>query len=184
MRYQEVCENGQKFQLILSHQYIWLGLFALPQGGVLVTDCVDKPNEGCQPLVSFVTAEQIGRELIFFRRKLRIFFDRQMVMLSVLSLEIEQDCQDQRLWQEIFFDFNIERTKVLLERLTRLATRFRIHLMALEIHLSGLLVDPIPYFHEMDRIIYERSGYTSSYCHVSCVQVHVATLDALNTQSS
>lgn len=105
-------------------------------------------------------------------------------MLSIFTLEIEQDCQNKRLWEEVFFYFDVEGTELFLNLFTGVITRFRIHLMTLEIHVRRFLVDPIPYFHEMDRVIYEGSGDTSSYCHISCVQVHVTALDALNTESS
>ena len=56
--------------------------------------------------------------------------------------------------------------------------------MTLKIHLSRILVDPIPDFHEMYRIINKRSWNTSSNGHISCVQVHVTTLDAFDAQGS
>ena len=56
--------------------------------------------------------------------------------------------------------------------------------MAFKIHLSRLFIDPIPNFHEMYGIIDERSWHSSSDCNISCMKVHMATLDAFDAQSS
>ena len=56
--------------------------------------------------------------------------------------------------------------------------------MALQVLLCRLEVDPVPCLHEKDGWVHETGWYSCLDGHVSCMQVHVAPLDAFNAHGS
>jgi hypothetical protein len=76
---------------------------------------------------------------------------------------------------------NVERAQVFL---LHTCSTFAKHLVTDKVHLSSFLVDSIPYFHEIDTIVYQGSRYSCSNSNVSSMQIHVSSLNSLNTESS
>jgi len=59
-----------------------------------------------------------------------------------------------------------------------------IHTMTFHVHLGSLLGDHIPGFHEINGVINELSWNTCSDSNISCVEIHVTSLNTFNRESS
>ena len=123
------------------------------------------------------------RQFIFLLRELGLFFNRKVIgpFNSILSSTIQENRQYQRFRQEILLDLDVERAQAFL---LKAGLTFSIHLMTPQIHHGSLLVDPVPYFHEISSISDQLWWYSCSHCDIPSMQIHVTPLYSLNTEST
>lgn len=134
------------------------------------------------PFEPFVSSKQISHQLCFLIRELRLFFYGQVIGF-IFSLAVQQDGEDQRLRQKVFPDLHIKGAQLSHVMRGPLLVNLK-QLMSLEVMLSSFDVDLVPHFHEFYHLWHQVRWYTSLYRNIPCMQVHVPSLNPLNTQSS
>lgn len=102
-----------------------------------------------------------------------------------LRLAIQHYRQYQWLREEVLADLDVEGAEVAADGLTRLLALVLLEeLVAVEVVLRGLHIDPVAHLHELDDLGHEvlRDARLDRY--VPRVQIHVAALDALHGKSA
>lgn len=105
-------------------------------------------------------------------------------MISLLRFAVKQDCQYQWLWEEVLSHLNIERAQIASHAHWRALLSSLKHLMTFEIVLGSLGIDLIAHLHELYYLRHEILGNSSLDSYISCMKVHVASLDAFHGKCS